>query len=227
MAAQPNPFTIPTPVPPPNDVNADSMNADGLRHGSAEQTGPSRRRRTYLDSMGGETPTQTPRSTSPRRTPPRSPRARSMGPHVGEGDEEEDYYEARRDAHREARRDTSIPVGTPFRLNACEQSLRSHSDELAAQRLMLQQLADAVQRLNADKEATDARLNQVFGLVDQRFAEAQANTMEVFNSAKSKFDTMAGTVSSIASEVMSRMDKINEQINQIKITPPIASCLRA
>ena len=158
MAAQPNPFTIPTPVPPPNDVPPNTMEDGDLRHGSAEQQGP-RRRRTYLDSMGGETPGNTPRSTSPRRTPPRSPRARSMGPHLGEGDDDEDYYEARRDAHREALRDTGTPIGTPFRLNACEQSLRSHSDELAAQRLMLQQLADAVQRLNSDKEATDTRLS--------------------------------------------------------------------
>ena len=103
-----------------------------------------------------------------------------MGTNLGEEEIDEDYYEARRDAHREARRENCTPIGTPFRLNACEQSLRTHSDELAAQRLMLQQLAEAVQRLNVDKEATDNRLNQVFGLVDQKFAEAQANTLEVF-----------------------------------------------
>ena len=91
---------------------------------------------------------------------------------------------------------------------------------MAAQRLMLQELADAVRRLGADKEAFDTRLHQVFGLVDQRFAEAQANTVNVFNGAQTKFDTMAGTVSSIASEVMQRMDRINEQINQIRLIPP-------
>ena len=109
-------------------------------------------------------------------------------------------------------------MGVTFRLNACEQSLRSHNDEMAAQRLMLQQLADAVTKLNSEKETTEGRLNQVFGLVDQKFAEAQSNTQEIFSGSKERFEVMSATVQSIASQVMQGLDKINKDIEMLKMT---------
>ena len=118
------------------------------QHGSAEQQAPGHQgtQGNYFDYMGGDTPRTSPRSNSPRRIP-RSPRARSMGPSA---EQEEEAYESRRDERRESRHGVGgDPVGVTFRLNACEQSLRSHNDEMAAQRLMLQQLADAVTKLNS------------------------------------------------------------------------------
>ena len=178
----------------------------------AEQ-GP-RRRRTYFDYLDGETPGQTPRNTSPRRTPPRSPRARSMGAQA----EQEEEYEARRDERQESRRGAGgDPIGVSFRLNACEQSLRSHSDEMAAQRLMLGQITDAIQQMTAEKEKTDSKLDSVFQLVDQRFSESQSGAQEIVNGAQARFDTMTATVQAVAAEVMNRMEAINKEIEALKV----------
>ena len=212
MATAQNPFA-PSQIPRMDTADPNPQGSTGFRHGSAEQgTGPS-----YLDYMGGDTPRGTPRSTSPRRSP-RGPRSRSMGAAQASRDQEEEDYEARREERRESR--TQEPIGISFRLNACEQSLRSHTDELVAQRLAIQELTEGVRQLATDKQATEARLNQVFGLVDQRFAEAQAGAKEIFDGAQIRFQTMAESVTQIASDVMTRLDAINREIEIIRKTPP-------
>ena len=157
-AGQQNPFSMP--------VTPNPMNVPSDRHGSAEQVGAAQTdsNDTYLGSMGGATP---------RATSPRSPRgfrgsrarARSEA-HVREEDED---YNDRRAERQESRRE--VPIGIGFRINACEQTLRTHQDELAAQRLAIQQITEALQQNTVDKGATGQRLDEVFNLVDTRFAE--------------------------------------------------------
>ena len=134
--------------------------------------------------------------------------------------EKDEEYEARREERRESRRGAGgDPVGVTFRLNYCEQSLRNHNDELAAQRLMLQQLSEAVQKLATDKEQTGDRLNQVFGLVDQRFTEAQAGSQAIRELTHERFESMTATVTSVAHEVVTRLEVINREIESLRRTP--------
>ena len=133
-----NPFSMPN-----------AMNASSDRHGSAEQDGAEP---TYLDSMNGMTP---PRTRVPSRTAsPRGFRARTRARSANQAREEDDDYNDRRAERQESRREESSPVGIGFRINSCEQSIRMHQDELVAQRLAIQQMTDAITKINADKEIT-------------------------------------------------------------------------
>ena len=152
------------------------MGQDDVQHGSSEPVGQGR---TYFNSMDGDTPRASPRGASTRRV---RPRARSTGA-TAEQDYEDD---ARREERQESRR--GDPVGMNFRVNALEQSLRSHTNELLAQKLMVQQLAEAAQGLGVGKENTESRLNEVFGLVHQRFTEAQNGAQEIRDVANKRFD---------------------------------------
>ena len=107
---------------------------------------------------------------------------------MGAAAEQEDEDDARRDERRESRRRTGDPIGINFRLNACQQSLRSHTDELVAQKLMVRQLAEAVQGLVAGKENTESRRNEVFEIVHQRFTEAQNGAQEIRDVANQRFE---------------------------------------
>ena len=69
---------------------------------------------------------------------------------------------------RSTRNEESQPVGSFFRMNACEQTLREHNAELATQRLLILQLRETIQQMLVDKETTGQRLDQVFSLVDQK-----------------------------------------------------------
>ena len=127
-----NPFSMPN-----------TMNASSDRHGSAEQDGaePMNSGATYLDSMNGMTP---PRTRAPSRTSsPRGFRARTRARSATQAREEDEDYNDRRAERQESRREEPSPVGIGFRLNSCEQSIRMHQDELAAQRLALQQVTDS------------------------------------------------------------------------------------
>ena len=103
-----------------------------------------------------------------------------------------------------------------FRMNACETSLRSHNDELAAQRLMIQQLTEAVQRLNAEKETNIDKLNDLVTLVDHRFAESQAGIQEIREVTHKRFETLSGTMTNIANEIVQKLDVINQDIGLLK-----------
>ena len=129
------------------------------RHGSLEQSarGNVSDMGDYLNSMNNTGTTPRPRSA--RRTPP----ARSPLP---DDDDEEDRGRERRDRRRE-RDQNDEPVGVGFRLNACETSIRDHQHEY-----LMQYLTDEIKRLISEKIEHGGRLDQIFGLVDQRFAEA-------------------------------------------------------
>ena len=115
-----------------------SMFYDLNRHGSAEQDA---RGDSYLDSMGGRTPS--------RPTTPRSPRARSPE------DDDQDRREDRRERRDDRRRREEQPVGVDQRLRACESSLREHQNELAAQRLSIAQMTEAFHQYTKDKEENE------------------------------------------------------------------------
>ena len=134
-----------------------SMDTNYVRYGSAEQTvGDQNSGGSFLNSMNatGTTPRPSPRQT-PARTPPRSPRPRSPT------EEEDDAFNDRRRERRESRRNEE-PVGLGFRLSACETSLRDHQNEIAAQRLMIQQLSSEMQKQMAERELHGQRLDAVF-----------------------------------------------------------------
>ena len=130
-----------------NLTNPNAMNPLVNRHGSLEQSARANvgNMGDYLNSMShnGMTPTGTsPRARSARRTPPR---ARSP---LAANDDDDDF-EDRRNERRKRRRDRESqdePVGVGFRLNACETSLRDRTNELAAQRLMINYLSDEMKR---------------------------------------------------------------------------------
>ena len=121
------------------------------QHGSAEQD----TRGFNLNSM----------------TPPRSPRDRS--PAAGDMDDETRRFERSRESRR---RDNTEPVGSNFRLSACERTLRDQTSELTAQRIAISQLTEVLQRVSTDKEAQDTRLDEVFQHVDAKFTEAMNRT---------------------------------------------------
>ena len=98
--------------------------------------------------------------------------------------EEDGDYNDRRAERQESRQEgEQEPVGMGFQINACEQPLRSHQDKLAAQRLAIQQITEALQKNNVDKGATGQRLDEVFSLVDTRFAESQSAIQDIINGA--------------------------------------------
>ena len=200
--AQPNPFSMGGGLP-------ETMPDTSAQHGSTERG----TRRSYFDTMGGDTPVQTPRNMSPRRSP-RS-RARSAGPQYAQ---EEEDYEARREERQQDRREArqGDAVGTAFRLNACEQSLRSHNDELAAQRLMIKQLTDAVEKMVAEKVVTDNKLNAVVDLVDQRFGEARDASNEIQRTSVQRVEVLTATMQSIANEISQKFVDISKDIDMLK-----------
>ena len=127
----------------------------GAQHGSAEQVN--------LDSMGR--PAAWSSITPPAgQTSPRSPRT----PRSNDDDEDPRRTERaerreQREAAREAKNaDPTQPIGMNFRINACEQSLRDHTNELAAQRLLLQQLVEASKDDHKDKQKLEERLDVSF-----------------------------------------------------------------
>ena len=103
-----------------------------------------------------------------------------------------------------------------FRVNALEQSLRSHTDELVAQKLMVQQLTEAVQGLGVGKETTEGRLNQVFGLVDQRFTEAQNGAQEIRDVANKRFELLTSTMNQFAAEINQRLDTASQDFENLR-----------
>ena len=163
-----------------------TMDAGVNRYGSAEQN--TRGRVNYLNSMRDKG--NTPRATSPRT--PRNPRARSQPGY------DDDYEDRRRD--RAERRDDQqqAPIGIGFRINSCETSLRDHHSEITAQRIMLDELTQEMQRQIADRDLHRQRLDTVFALVDQRFTEAQNSIEEIRAAAHSKFETLTTTINGVS-----------------------------
>ena len=178
---------------------------DGLnRYGSAEPGKRGRAGTDYLNSMS-DTGT-TPRSVSPRT--PRSPRARSQ-PFP------DDDYEDRRQERAE-RREDQAPLGASFRLNACEQSLRDQHSELAAQRIMLEQLATEMSQQIANRAEHRQRLDQVFALVDQRYAEMQSAQAETQAVASAKIESLTSTINGVSQGLAARIEQISLELNVLR-----------
>ena len=154
---------------------------------------------------------------TPRRSPhPRSPRARSQ-PLV-----EMDDYEDRRRERRESRREEPEPVGYNFRLQACETSLRDHHSELAAQRLMLQQLTKEMESMISERETRSQRLDGVMDLVDQRFKESQVAIAETQNAAALKLDGLTATINNLSTGLAGRIELLvlEMQVMKREMPPP-------
>ena len=160
------------------------------RHGSAEQDNRGEGG-TYLTSIN--TPRKTPRST-PRMGSP----ARLMDNDDNDVEEEEEY-QARDSERKQSRRRMPTPsVGIPFRIRATEQSIKEITNEVAAQRIMIQQLTEELQRQAVGKEAQDRRLNEVFAHVDNQFTEATNITQQIYDTAFQKLRVVTSTISSVA-----------------------------
>ena len=100
---------------------------------------------------------------------PRTPRS---------GDEEDDRRserQERRDRRQQEREERNAnpaePIGLNFRLTAVETNIRDHTNELAAQRLLLQQVVEAIKQDGSDKQKTEERLNVSFTQHNQKHAD--------------------------------------------------------
>ena len=94
--------------------------------------------------------------------------------------------------------------------------MRSHNDELAAQRIMIQQLTEAVQRLNAEKETNIDKLNDLVTLVDRRFAESQSGLQEIRDTSHKRHGTITETMTNFANEIVQKLDAVNQDLELLK-----------
>ena len=190
----------------PYDAGTSPLNMGPIRHGSAEQNA-----RVGIHTMGGYLSTMNDTGGTPlpsgRRTPRTPARARSQ-----RNDFENDEFEDRRDRRRERedrRRDDDEPLGSGFRRNACETSLRDHETELAAQRVMVSQLADEMKRLIGERELHGQRLDAVFALVDQRFSESQKAVHETQTMANDKLNVLKASIDSVSQGLAALWNNFN------------------
>ena len=170
---------------------------------------------SYLNSM-------TPPATTPRRVSPRrSPRARSP---ARTQEEEDDDYNVRQSARRESRRrEPSEPLGFPFRLSACETSIRDLTNEMAAQRIAVSQLVEGIKRQSNNKTETDQRLNDVFDHVDKTFTESveMANARdqrfaEAVETARARLENVNSTVNDVSQGLAQRIEQLSMEVEVYK-----------
>ena len=153
---------------------------------------------SYLDSMEGPTPRASPGQS-------RSPRGRSE--YAG-SDPNNDRERSR------GRRGEAIGVG--FRLNSCEQSLTQHHAELAAQKVELVQLKEAVLQLVADKTITGQRLDECFNQVEKVHGECQAQTRKAFDIVESRLKTTTDTLTNITQMVSEKFGSIDLELARLQ-----------
>ena len=171
-----NPFSMPT------------MN-NPIRHGSSEQDARGEQGYgSYLNSMGSRTPS--------RPTTPRSPRARSPD----DEDDRRDDRSERREDRRRRRPVSEAPIGMDFRMRACETSLRDHTNELTAQRLMLQQMTEAFHQYTKDKEDTGKKLDWVSNEFESKVTEQEAFRKELEERHKHMLSTINEMIQGISQQ---------------------------
>ena len=133
-----------------------------VRHGSAEPGGE-------RDRFGR--PIAWSSITPPRggMASPASPRT-SRSPVADDDDDDRRADRAERRQNRQQEREgrNTEPVGLDFRLRVCEATLRDHTNELTAQKLMLQQLVEAVKSDNIEKKKMEERLDNAFAQIHQK-----------------------------------------------------------
>ena len=178
------------------------------RHGSAEQDNRGEGG-TYLTSIN--TPRKTPRGT-PRMGSP----ARLMDNDDNDVEEEEEY-QARDSERKQSRRRMPTPsVGIPFRIRATEQSIKLLNNEVAAQRIMINQITEELQRQAVGKEAQDQRLNAVFAHVDTKFTEANNITQQIYDTAYQKFQVVTSAINSVAEGLAQRVEQMSMELEVVK-----------
>ena len=87
---------------------------------------------------------------------------------------------------------------------------------MAAQRLMIKQLTDAVEKMVADKVVTENKLNAVVDLVDQRFGEARDASNEIQRTSVQRVEVLTATMQSIANEISNKFAEISKDIDMLK-----------
>ena len=176
------------------------------QHGSFERYGmDSNPLGTYLDSMEGLTPRVSPHPSPGPSRRNSSPRGRSE--YAG-SDPNTDRERSR------GRRGEAIGIG--FRLNSCEQSLTQHHAELAAQKVELVQLKEAVLQLVADKTITGQRLDECFNQVDKVHTGCQAQTRQAFDLVESKLKTTTDNLTNITQMVSEKFGSIDLELARLQ-----------
>ena len=98
-----------------------------------------------------------------------------------------------------------------FRVSSCEQSLREHTNELTAQKLMISQLHDEIQKLMEERNVQGQRLDAVFNLVDNRFAESQASLVQTQSAASVKLENLTAMINSVSQGLAQRLEQGGER----------------
>ena len=220
-SGMPNPFSVPGPVPGMAPTNP--METTGSQHGGAEQIGARNYLGTYLGTMDD-------RSASPRthRTLPRSASPR-RGERVRSRPSFDEDPEPRRsrERNRDDRGPDDRPVGFGFRLNACEQALREHSDEITAHKIPIQQINEIIQKWMGDRETIMQNLDFVFAHVDVKLTEAFRHVDSTFIEARDKIKAGTDVTNEIArgaferfQQLELRIDRLSAQIDHFRASPP-------
>ena len=202
----PNPFSMPI-DPTATGLPTTTTGVPVIQHGSFERYGMDQNPLgTYLDHAGNNW--NTPRA-SPRHSPGHSPR--NSDPHGRSRRDDHDSRDRSRDRERPGE-----PIGVGFRLNSCEQSLQAHHAELAAHKLELNQLKEAVTQLVADKATTGQRLDECFNQVDKVHTECQSQTRQAFDTVEARLKTSADTLNQFSQMVSAKYTSIDAEIEQLK-----------
>ena len=112
-------------------------------------------------------------------------------------------------------------------LTAVETSIRDHTNELAAKKLLLQQVVDATTQDGIDKKKSEERLDVSFTQHNQKHADHEKN----MEAADMKSKMVMSTVNAMAATVAKRLDELahefkqwkQSQTSQRRRTPPTPS----
>ena len=199
---------------PSNSRQSQSPRASA-RHGSAEQIPRDvfGRSADYLTAM-----------TPPVGESPRPSRARSPE----DDDRDERRQDRDRDRVREARRQRREeqagppqqpqpasapmpePVGLGFRLNACETSLRDHNNELAAQKIMLQQLVEASKMEDSERTKLNSRLHVSFTENNEKHSQREKEN----DLLKKRLEVVMNTLNSMSDGLHTKFEQLEREIAQ-------------
>ena len=176
-----------------------SPGAVTARHGSDERDVFGRQ--VAWSSITPPHPTGSPRSPSPR-------------------NQEEDDDDPRRSERAERREQRSSnrdgraagptePVGLNFRLQAVETTLRDHTNELAAQKLMMNQLVEVVKQDALDNKEMKNRLEVSFTQSNQKHADQDKET----DLLKQRVEFIMSTVNAMTATVVQRLDQLSAEVD--------------
>ena len=197
-----NPFSMPI-DPTATGLPTTSTSVPVFQHGSFERYGMGQPPLgTYLDHAGNNWNT-------PRHSPGHSPR--NSDPRGRSRREEYDSRDRSRDRDR-----AGEPVGVGFRLNSCEQSLQAHHAELAAHKLELKQLKEAVSKIVDDQATIGQRIGECFTQVDKVHTECQAQTRQAFDTVETSLKTNADAMNQFTKTISDKFTSIDAEIEQLK-----------